>query len=108
MALWAVEAAHYTALHVEHSRPEEPMSGRDDHVIEVLDFGGPFLVELVEVEVERTGIVALCGLYQIRRPEDFDGEVVVWVFVAFELRYVFHIRDIHSFFYLEMQEKCKN
>lgn len=48
--------AYYAALLVKYERAEEPVAGGDDDIIEFVDFGSPYGVGLVEVEVEEAGV----------------------------------------------------
>lgn len=86
----AVVAADDAAVAVEDHGAEEPVAAGEDDVVEVVDLSGPFLVVLVQVEVEEAGLsgavgVSHGGFHQMRRPENGHCEVVARVFPSLEI-----------------------
>ena len=68
-------------LLVEHHGPCEPVPTVDDDVVEFLDLGGPFVIHLVEVNVDEPVFVGLLflGFDQVGCPKCSHSEVVAWV-----------------------------
>ncbi|THU71861.1 hypothetical protein C4D60_Mb04t05980 [Musa balbisiana] len=102
----AVVATDELAALVEHGRPEKPVPGRHDHVVELRHLGGPVGVGLVQVQVEQASVrgtigVGFVGPYQERRPEAGDGEVVGGEVIASELL-VLSEGGIHHVRHLQM------
>lgn len=100
----AVMAADDAAVLVEDHGAEEPVAAGDDDVVEFVDLSGPFLVVLVQVEVEEAGFggavgVSHGGFDEMRRPENGHGEVVARVFPSLEIL-IRCVRHIYRIFHL--------
>lgn len=86
----AVMATDDVAVFIENHRTEEPVAAGDEDVVKFVDLSCPFLVVLVQVEVEETsfgGAVRIShrGSDEMRCPKTGQCEIVGRVFPSLEI-----------------------